>query len=248
MMKPPTYMCNICGQPSHVPIDRLEREKPSCDGCGSTPRLRGVVHALSLGLFRESLPIPRFPARRDLRGLGLSDWEGYATRLVTKFDYTNTFLTQSALISEIDESLNATFDFVISSEVFEHVEPPVERAFRNARRLLRSGGVLVLTVPYGLGDATVEHFNGPSSYEVVTDYAGRRVLEARSADGTVTRYDDLVFHGGDGATLEMRVFALVDIKKHLRDAGFRGIEVLDDEPRFGVAWPEPWSRPILAIA
>ena len=145
------------------------------------------------------------------------------------------------------ESLSGAFDFLISSEVFEHVEPPVERAFRNARRLLRSR-VFVLTVPYGLGDATLEHFGGLSSYEVVTDYAGRRVLEARSADGTVTRYDDLVFHGGDGATLEMRVFALVDIKKHLRDAGFRGIEVLDDEPRYGVAWPEPWSRPILAIA
>ena len=132
--------------------------------------------------------------------------------------------------------------------MFEHVEPPVERAFGNARRLLRPSGILVLTVPYGLGDATVEHFSGLRSYEVVTDEAGRRVLEARTADGTVTRHVNPVFHGGDGATLEMRVFALVDIKRHLRDAGFRAIEVLDGEPRYGVAWPEPWSRPILAIA
>ena len=182
----------------------------------------------------KSPPIPRFPARQDLRGLGLSDWEGYAKRLVTKFDYTNTFLHSEPRldIAEIDESLSRTFDFLISSEVFEHVDPPVERAFGNARRLLRPGGVLVLTVPYGLGEATVEHFSGLSSYELVTDEAGRRMLEARSADGTVTRYDKLVFHGGDGATLEMRVFALVDIKKYLREAGFRAIEVLDGEPRY----------------
>ena len=243
-------MCNVCGEPSYVPLDRLERETPSCESCGSTPRFRGVVEALSLGLFGESLPIPRFPLRRDLRGLGLSDWEGYATRLAAKFDYTNTFLhTEPRLdITEIDESLARTLDFLISSEVFEHVAPPVERAFANAGCLLKPGGVLVLTVPYGLGAATVEHFPGLGDYEIVSDEAGEPVLETRAPDGSVVRYDNLVFHGGPGATLEMRAFALSSIEMHLRQAGFHTIEVLGDEPRYGIVWPEPWSRPILAIA
>ncbi len=136
----PTYICNVCGQPSNVPLDRLEREVPSCESCGSTPRFRGVVHALSLGLFGESLPIPRFPQRLDLRGFGLSDWEGYATGLARKLDYTNTFLhTEPHLdIVDIDGRLAGTLDFLISSEVFEHVAPPVQRAFANASRLLKA--------------------------------------------------------------------------------------------------------------
>jgi SAM-dependent methyltransferase len=232
-----------------VPLDRLEREMSSCEGCGSTPRFRGVVHALSLGLFGESLPIPRFPQRLDLRGFGLSDWEGYASGLARKLDYTNTFLhIEPRLdIADIDRRLDRTLDFVISSEVFEHVAPPVGRAFVNAARLLTPGGVFVLTVPYSLGAATVEHFPGLGDYEIVVDESGERVLETRAPDGQVVRYANLVFHGGVGATLEMRVFALASIEAHLREAGFQSIEVLGDEPRYGIVWPQPWSRPILAI-
>ena len=213
---------------------------PSCESCGSTPRFRGVVHALSLGLFAESLPIPRFPQRRDLRGLGLSDWEGYATWLAKKFDYTNTFLhTEPRLdITEIDESLAGTLDFLISSEVFEHVAPPVERAFANAACLLKPGGVFVLTVPYGLAANTVEHFPDLGDYEIVSDEAGEPVLETSTGDGSVIRYRNLVFHGGDGATLEMRSFALASLETHLREAGFHPVEVLGDEPRYGIVWPE----------
>jgi SAM-dependent methyltransferase len=223
---------------------------PSCESCGSTPRFRAVVHALSLGLFGESLPIPRFPLRRDLRGLGLSDWGGYATRLATKLDYTNTFLHAEPRldIAAIDSGLARTLDFLISSEVFEHVAPPVERAFANAGTLLKPGGILVLTVPYGLGAATIEHFPGLGDYELVIDRAGEQVLETHAPDGRVVRHGNLVFHGGPGATLEMRVFALGSLETHLREAGFHSIEVLSDEARFGVVWPEAWSRPILAIA
>jgi len=246
----PTYTCNVCGQPSSVPLDQLEREVPSCESCGSTPRFRGVVHALSLGLFGESLPIPRFPRRPDLRGLGLSDWGGYATSLATKFDYTNTFLhTEPRLdITEIDGGLAGTLDFLISSEVFEHVAPPVGRAFANAACLLKPGGALVLTVPYGLGAATVEHFPGLGDYDIVSDEAGERVLETHAPDGSLVRYRNLVFHGGDGATLEMRSFALASLEAHLSEAGFHPVEVLGDEPRYGIVWPEAWSRPILAFA
>ena len=109
----PTYTCNVCGQPSNVPLDRLEREVPSCESCGSTPRFRGVVHALSLGLFGESLPIPRFPQRRDVRGLGLSDWGGYATGSPGS-STTRTFyciLEPRLDIVEIDRASPRTLDF-----------------------------------------------------------------------------------------------------------------------------------------
>lgn len=250
MRRTPAYTCNVCGESSYVPLDQLRRETPSCESCRSTPRFRGVVHSLSLGLFGESLPIPRFPQRLDLRGFGLSDWEGYATGLATKLDYTNTFLhTEPHLdITNVDGRLTGTLDFLISSEVFEHVEPPVERAFANARRLLKAGGILVLTVPYGLGSETLEHFPLLGDYAIVTDEAGEQVLETRIHDGRRIRYGNLVFHGGEGTTLEMRAFALSSLEMHLREAGFGSVEVLPDEPQYGVVWPEAWSRPILAIA
>jgi len=40
-----------------------------------------------------------------------------------------------------------TYDFILSSDVFEHVAIPVERAFEEAFRLLKPHGVLCITVP-----------------------------------------------------------------------------------------------------
>lgn len=244
-----SYTCNICGQPSYRPLAQLEREVPSCESCGAPPRLRSVIHALSLGLFGESLPISQFPERRDLRGVGLSDWEGYAARLPAKFDYTNTFLHMQPRLDIVapDPDLLGALDFLIASEVFEHVDRPVEQAFENAHRLLKPGGLLVLTVPYGFAEATVEHFPELREYSVA-DGGGDSVLVGRTPDGGRVEYRDLVFHGGDGATLEMRQFALDPLLRHLSAAGFDDLRVLGDEPLYGVVWPEPWSRPILATA
>jgi SAM-dependent methyltransferase len=244
-----SYTCNICGEHSYRPLGGLEREVPSCESCGAPPRLRSVVHALSLGLFGGSVPISQFPDRRDLRGVGLSDWEGYAARLPAKLDYTNTFLHMEPRLDIVapDPDLFGTLDFLIASEVFEHVDRPVERAFENAHRLLKSGGLLVLTVPYGFGAATVEHFPELREYSVV-DRDGGNVLVGTALDGRAVEYRNLVFHGGDGVTLEMRQFALDPLLGHLSAAGFDDARVLGDEPRYGVVWPEPWSRPILATA
>ena len=121
-------------------------------------------------------------------------------------------------------------------------------SLRKRRVPAEAGGVLVLTVPYGLAANTVEHFPDLGDYEIVSDEEGEPVLETSTRDGSVVRYRNLVFHGGDGATLEMRSFALASLETHLREAGFHPVEVLGDEPRYGIVWPEDWSRPILAIA
>ena len=39
-------------------------------------------------------------------------------------------------ITSVDASLHGQFDFIISTEVFEHVAAPVSRAFENARDML----------------------------------------------------------------------------------------------------------------
>jgi hypothetical protein len=63
------------------------------------------------------------------------------------------------------------------------------------------------------------------------------------------RYENLVFHGGPGTTLEMRVFSRAALERHFAEAGFRDVRFAT-EPclRHGIVWKEPWSVPIVAIA
>ena len=42
-------------------------------------------------LFGAASLSPHFPKLKSIRGLGMSDKEGYAAILAEKFDYTNTF-------------------------------------------------------------------------------------------------------------------------------------------------------------
>lgn len=245
-----TWRCNVCGAACQTPVKQLEREKASCPKCQSTPRYRAVIHALSSELFGRSLALSDCPVRQDIRGFGLSDWIGYAARLQEKFDYTNTFYHKEPYldITAIDPALEGTLDFLISSEVFEHVPPPVSRAFEGAHRLLKPGGVLVLTVPYGLQEHTVEHFPDLHNFEIVTEN-GKTLLKNQTRDGQVQHFDDLVFHGGPGSTLEMRFFAQADLRAGLEQAGFKEIKFWTEaQLDYGIYWPQPWSWPITARA
>jgi SAM-dependent methyltransferase len=244
------FECNICGERCQVAIDQLRREVASCCACGSTPRTRAIIRALSLELFGQNLVLPDFPASRGISGLGMTDWEGYASRLAEKFGYTNTYYHKEPQLDisnpEIPDSLVQSNDFIISSEIFEHVVPPVLRAFENTFKMLKPGGVLVLTVPYGTQAETIEHF--PDLYDfTITADSGSYRLENVTRFGEVQEFHDLIFHGGPGSTLEMRVFAEAALLRHFTEAGFEAITV-HRTPDFshGIWWPEPWAFPISA--
>jgi SAM-dependent methyltransferase len=112
--------------------------------------MRSMVHVLSLELFGECLVLPDFPERPDLIGIGMSDWDAYAIPLAGKLGYTNTYFDRKPAldITHVPEEMVGTLDFILSSDVFEHVQPPVAKAFENARRLLKPNGVFVFCVPY----------------------------------------------------------------------------------------------------
>src|SRR5690349_2238888 len=153
------FNCNLCGSANRCAVGDLGREAATCSACGSNVRTRGIVQALAMELFGINLPLPDFPRVKSIRGIGTSDSSQYATRLGEKFDYRNTFYDREPrfdIAQPVAEE--GVYDFLISSEVFEHVPPPVERAFENAFRLLKPGGVLVLTVPYSIEPAMTEHF------------------------------------------------------------------------------------------
>jgi len=211
-------------------------------------RARSLLLALARELFGAGIMLPAFPRLRNLRGLGVSDSEVYSRRLEDKLGYRNTFFHREPRldIASVPESEFGKYDFVISSDVFEHVVPPVEAAFQNVFRLLRPNGVFVFTVPYSLEATTVEHFPELHQYAVAR-LGGRHVLVNRTREGKTQIYEDLVFHGGPGSTLEMRVFSERGLRDVLSGAGFQEVRFYgEDCPEFGIAHQNQCSLPLAA--
>jgi SAM-dependent methyltransferase len=207
--------------------------------------MAGLVVVETLG---RPIALPDMAPAKHIRGIGLSDTTIYAAALAAQFDYVNTFLHARPRldITDPDFPRYGGQDFVVASDVFEHVPPPVARAFENVRRLLAPGGKLIFSVPYSLDTDTVEHFPNLHEWRIETA-DGEPTLLNRAFDGTVTVHKHLVFHGGGGSTLEMRRFARAALERDLSDAGFSSFRVAD-EPYlpFGIHWPEPWSVPMVA--
>ncbi|HZQ62054.1 MAG TPA: methyltransferase domain-containing protein [Casimicrobiaceae bacterium] len=245
------YQCNICGTRCAIAVSELHREAGHCCACHATMRSRSVVHHLSTGLFGASLPIAGFPvAARVMKGIGMSDAEDYAPALARHLQYTNTYYHQEPRLDILapPEAYLGACDFVISSDVFEHVPPPVSAALRNLRRLLKPGGLLVFTVPFAVEGQTREHFPDLHEYSIESR-EGKPVLVNTTREGHRQEYTDLVFHGGAGATLEMRLFSVASLRSDLEAVGFGNVTV-HAEPCFerGIYWSAPWSVPITALA
>lgn len=238
------YRCNICGGKNRLESRKFHRELALCEKCGANARFRGIIHVLAGFLGNaNSGPLREWPQRPNIFGIGMSDWPGYATLLQEKFSYENTFYDRQPQL-DIQNPTKAQlgkYDFVISSDVFEHVMPPLQQGFDNLLALLKPGGTLVFSVPYTRSLETVEHYPGLHAYEIV-DFRGGKILVNRNEAGALAVYDNPVFHGGEGATLEMRLFCEADVLSRLACAGFTDIMV-HDQPHLpiGFYWPELMS-------
>jgi len=244
------FECNLCGMQNAVVASALSREIPSCALCHSTVRLRAVAHLVVKEVLGVTQPLTALGARTDIAGIGVSYDDRYAQPLARVFNYQNThFHTEPRLdITAVPPERAGRYDFVVASDVFEHVLPPVDRAFRGARALLRRGGVLVFTVPFTLAPETVEHFPELHAWRLEETPRGWR-LHNVTAKGRAQVFDDLVFHGGPGSTLEMRVFSRAALERAFASAGFARVRLAAEAcPRFGVEWPEPFSVPMVAYA
>lgn len=245
------FVCNICGQQNlDRPLMHVQnREFQSCVHCRSSLRMRSVIYALSMELYGRALPLPDFPPDKTVTGLGMSDWEGYANNLTRLFSYTNTFYhTEPRLdITDISQDMTGKHKFLISSDVFEHIPVfAIDAAFANSRKLLQDGGFLVLTVPFVKEGETNEHFPRLNDFRII-ETGKKRFLYNKTIDGLEEIYDDLVFHGGDGMTLEMRMFSESDLIRKLEQAGFSSMKIYADRmPEHGILWPMDWAVPIVA--
>jgi SAM-dependent methyltransferase len=243
------FRCNIClGRNESSPPKGTPRDTPGCEHCGSSIRLRALIHALGLELFGSPLGFPDFPVLKSIRALGISDDRDCAALLAAKFDYRNTFYHQEPRfdVAHPAHAEEGLYDFVLASEIFEHVAPPVEAALVNVRRLLKPGGFLALTVPYSTDAATREHYPKLNDYRIV-DAGGHLALVNRTRAGEWEVFDAPVFHGGDGSTVELRLFSERDLRENLLAAGFRRVLFAgEDYPPFGIVHEGAWGLPVIA--
>ena len=230
-----SFQCIVCAEACAALVDELDREVPSCKSCGSTARWRSMIHVLSMELFGENLALPDMDINRNITGIGMTDWAGYAVPLAEKFNYRNTYYNREPKldITNTDPELHGTLDFIISSDVFEHVAPPVSAAFDNLSNLLKPGGVAIFSVPYGKGDKSVEHFPELYDYKII-EKEGRSVLENVTRNGTLQTFENLRWHG---ATLEMRWFSESPLIKEFRRAGLGNVTIYNTPDfRHGIYW------------
>jgi len=242
------FVCNICGADNNSTADPSERELVSCSRCGSSIRFRSIVLTLSRALFGLDLKLLEFPVLKSVRGLGFSDSAVYSPGLESRFSYTNTFYDREPRfdLARPDETEFGKYDFVICSDVMEHVPEPVDRALATLAQLLKPCGVLILTVPYSLEPGTLEHYPGLTD-SGFAEVNGRTVLVGRSAGGEYRVFDQLTFHGGSGSTLERRIFSEDSLRAELAAAGFARVQFDSSGNRtFGVTFVGPCSLPVMA--
>lgn len=225
---------NVLGRFTRLDAGAIGRDRSLDLDTGASQLFRTLMYAFTKGLGLHPA-LPHNTGLRSLRGIGLSDNRYYARVLRRLFDYTNTFFHRQPYLDICAEPLPySDLDFVIASEVFEHVPPPADVAFRNSWRMLKPGGVLILTVPYGDRlEQTVEHY--PSLHDWRLKQRGADYyIENVDVRGQREEFENPVFHGGPGQTVEMRIFA----KRHLLELatqnGFSAEIVTEDVPLFGI--------------
>ena len=86
------YTCNICGGKNRLDTQYFHRELATCRNCGANARFRGIIHVLG-NLLGESgdIPLEKWPRRKHVFGVGMSDWSGYANLPRKNYSYENTF-------------------------------------------------------------------------------------------------------------------------------------------------------------
>lgn len=228
----------------------ITREGGACSGCGATVRFRSLAAVLTQRLFGKIVVLDALEANKGVRGVGMSDAPCYALRLQSKFRYTNTYFHCDPYldITQPDKRWIGCNDFVVSSDVFEHVSPPVQRAFDNLNALLRPGGVVVFSVPFSLESDTQEHFPNLHNFSIREESSGVWVLDNVTVEGRIEQFRNLVFHGGPGTTLEMRLFSLAALKRHFESAGFVDFRVHNEACfEHGIFWLQPWSITVSAV-
>jgi SAM-dependent methyltransferase len=234
-----SFLCNITGQT--FDLDDTEKDRELANRFGYNTRFRAICYIFCKLFYGECKLLTTLEENKNIKGIGMSD-SGWATIFEQKFNYINTFYHTSPFLNIYNEEHLKNYnelDFIISSDVFEHIDPfpSIQHAFNNLHKMLKCGGCIIFSVPYTHNEH-IEHFPNLYNYKVVNEN-GKYVLYNKTIDNKVEVFDDLCFHGGPGNVLEMRVFSKKSIISFLTKAGFVDItfySITDDMKQYGIFW------------
>lgn len=158
--------------------------------------------------------------RAELHGIDLDDRSiAHAQARVREENLTNlTFQRVDA--EEWPSSITSQpFDVVITSEILEHVDNPLE-LLKRANERLKNGGLLLVTVPNGYGPFEIEAF----VWNLLRMDALRRLWrgEKRAAVSTA-------MHTMNDENTHLGFYTLSEVKNILNRAGFGDIETENRE-------------------
>ena len=145
-----TYVCNICNSLNllNINLKKLKYapstyERILCTKCGSNMRYRSLIHVFNLYY-------PSGDKRKQ--GIGLTDPPCISNYLKKGFNYKNTFFNDKVDGEYLDVLRCTDFysleslDFIIASDVFEHVSN-LELALLQCYKVLKPSGKIFITVP-----------------------------------------------------------------------------------------------------
>jgi SAM-dependent methyltransferase len=186
----------------------------------------------------ESMPLFDQKERRDLVAIGVSDSETYAKHLASKFSYTNTYSHTAPHLDLCDpESVGrySNIDLIVCSDVIEHTFDKPRKVVRSIFRMLKPGGVAILSAPTYYLSETIEWYPHAKTVEV-KEHLGKYEVHWTDIAGIARTNINPCFHGGPGSTLEMRLIAHQDLVQAGSDEGFH-LETLEFSPEWGYSWP-----------
>lgn len=223
------FKCNITGDNVSYKISDISLGREGIAYQGGNSRIRSIIYMLSHKLFGKSLCLNEFPNLKHMKALGMSDNHLLASKLSNIFDYMNTFYhTEPYLDIYNCSDYYDKSDFIISSDVFEHLSPypGLDIAFQNLYKILKKDGFIIFTVPFIYSDETKEHYPNLYDYKIIMK-DNKYIMYNTTKDGKSEIFDNLIFHGGPGSTLEMRLFCQKDLINRFNKAGFKKITFLD---------------------
>jgi len=223
------FTCVVCGRTSRSGLPG--RESMQCHRCGATWRARAMVLGVLQSLSYSNTALRNVREDWSIRGLGTSDDIKIAKQLVNKFDYVNTYYHKGPKLdlTDVDPQWRECAQFVICSDVLEHVPPPTHFAIEGLYSVVASGGAAIISIPYTTADTTIEFYPKLERDEV----QGNQVIW-HDSNGVQHFDDNPEFHGGAGQTLAFRVWSLAKFEEALLRAGFSSVERLKFNKSLGV--------------
>lgn len=149
--------CNICGHAAGFINPEHGKEGWQCRNCAASSRNRLVTYLLGRLLGHSGQPAYAWPQNKALSLLEPCPRGPQTAIFRDKFDYTEPEFDRAKIDAGADprdyadlEALafpDGTFDYIIASDVFEHVRHDL-RGFREIHRTLKPGGAFLFTSPY----------------------------------------------------------------------------------------------------